>query len=177
MCNHPICSGRQTCGRTSRGHTGSRKVTQDFSTFRLRCLPSFLSREAFSRPFHSLTLKSNFVYPRIDCSPLVGHDFIFLFFFVRKSPNSWRTIVLFYAVGTQKSTSRSTREKETAESFSQQKLRVPYTYYSMYFYLLIGEGSGSHRRKVTQDFSTFLQIALEFFREKDPAVLFPRQMA
>ena len=83
--------------------------------------------------------------------------FFLFFYFVRKSPNSWRTIILFYAVGTQKSTSRSTREKETAESFSRQELRVPYTYYSMYFYLLIGEGSGSHRRKVTQDFSTFLQ--------------------
>ena len=81
---HPIYSERQTCGRTSRGHTGSRKATRDFSTFRLRCLPSFLSREAFSRPFHSLTLKSNFVYPRIDCSPLVGHDIFILFYFCQE---------------------------------------------------------------------------------------------
>ena len=40
-----------------------RKVTQDFSTFLLRCLPSFLSREGYSRPFPSSTVKSNFVYP------------------------------------------------------------------------------------------------------------------
>ena len=36
-----ILSGRQVCGRTSRGHTGGRshrrKVTQDFSTFLLFC--------------------------------------------------------------------------------------------------------------------------------------------
>ena len=62
-----------------------RKVTQDFSTFLLRCLPSFLSREGFSRPFPSSTVKSNFVYPRINCPPLVGHYF-FCFFFVRKNP-------------------------------------------------------------------------------------------
>ena len=33
---HPTYSGRQACGRTSRGHT---EVTQDFSTSLLRCLP------------------------------------------------------------------------------------------------------------------------------------------
>ena len=49
-----------------------RKVTQDFSTFLLRSFPSFLSREGFSRPFFSSTVKSNFVYLRIDRSPLVG---------------------------------------------------------------------------------------------------------
>ena len=44
-----------------------RKVTQDFSSiFLLRCLPSFLSREEFSRPFPSPTVKSTFVYPRIN---------------------------------------------------------------------------------------------------------------
>ena len=62
-----------------------RKVTQDFSTFLLRCLPELLSREWFSRPFPSPTVKSNFKYPRINRSPLVGHDF---FFFVRKNLSS-----------------------------------------------------------------------------------------
>ena len=40
-----------------------RKSTQDFSsTFLLRCLPCFLSREGFSLPFPSSTVKSNYVY-------------------------------------------------------------------------------------------------------------------
>ena len=65
-------SGHQTCGRTSRGHTDRRKVTQDSSTFLLRCLPSFFSREGFSRPFLSSTVKPNFVYPRINRSPYNG---------------------------------------------------------------------------------------------------------
>ena len=39
------------------------------------------------------------MYPRIGCSPLVWHDiYIYIFYFVRKSPNSWRTTILFYAV-------------------------------------------------------------------------------
>ena len=55
------------------GHTGGRshrrKVTQDFSTF----LPSsvlvlIFSREGFSRPFPSSTMKSNFVHPRTNPS-------------------------------------------------------------------------------------------------------------
>ena len=38
-----------------------RKATQDFSsTFLLRCLPQFFSREGFSRSFPSSTVKSNF---------------------------------------------------------------------------------------------------------------------
>ena len=37
-------------------------VTQDFSTFLLRGLPSFFSREGFSRFFPSSTVMSNFVY-------------------------------------------------------------------------------------------------------------------
>ena len=52
-----------------------RKATQDFSsTFLLRCLPSFLSREGFSYSFPSSTVKSNFVYPRTNRSPLVGKN-------------------------------------------------------------------------------------------------------
>ena len=45
------------------GVTHRRKVTQDFlSTFFLRCVPSFFSREGFSHSFPSSTVKSNFVY-------------------------------------------------------------------------------------------------------------------
>ena len=55
------------------GVSHRRKVAQDFSsTFLLRCLPSFFSREGFSRSFPSSTVKSSFVYPRVSCSPLVG---------------------------------------------------------------------------------------------------------
>ena len=56
-----------------------RKVTKDVSTFLLRCLPQFLSREGFSHPFSLSTVKSNFqnfVYPRINRSPLVRRDFL-----------------------------------------------------------------------------------------------------
>ena len=53
-----------------------RKVTQDFSsTFLLRCVPVFYSREGFSRSFPSSTVKSNFV----------GH--FFFFFLVKKNPS------------------------------------------------------------------------------------------
>ena len=39
-------------------------VTEDFSsTFLLRCLLQFLSREGFNHPFPSSTVKSTFVYP------------------------------------------------------------------------------------------------------------------
>ena len=38
-------------------------VRQDFSTFLVRCLPSFLVRGGFSRPFPSSTVKSNFIVP------------------------------------------------------------------------------------------------------------------
>ena len=55
-----------------------RKVTQDFSTFLLRGLPQFLPGEGFSRPFPSSTVKSNFAFPRINRSPLVGNGMIFL---------------------------------------------------------------------------------------------------
>ena len=61
----------------------TRRVTQDFSTFLLRCLPSLFSREGFSRPFPSSTVKSNFVFPRINRSSLVGMIyFIFLIYFL-----------------------------------------------------------------------------------------------
>ena len=58
-------------------------VAQDFSTFLLRCLPSFLSRERFSRPFPPSTVTSNFMYPlhQVNRSTLAGHD-------ARKNPSS-----------------------------------------------------------------------------------------
>ena len=56
---------------------------QDLSTFLLRCLPQFLSREGFSRPFPSSTVKSNFGYPRVSRSQLVGNGMIFLVEFER----------------------------------------------------------------------------------------------
>ena len=78
LSSHLQYSGLQTCGRTSRGGSHRRRVTRDFSsTFLLRCLPCFLSREGFSRSFPSSTVKSIFVYPRINRSPLVrmhGHQ-------------------------------------------------------------------------------------------------------
>ena len=53
-----------------------RKVAQDFSsTFLLRCMPLFFSREGFSRSFPSSTVKSNFCV-------IVGH----FHFLVRKNP-------------------------------------------------------------------------------------------
>ena len=67
--------------RTSRGHTGRTKVKHDFSIFLLRCLPLFLSREGFSRPFASATVKSNFVYPRIRNQSFSTCWAFFLFFF------------------------------------------------------------------------------------------------
>ena len=62
-----------------------RKVTQDFSsTFHLRCMPLFFSREGFSRSFPSSTVKSNFVYYRFNPSPLVGHFYFYFLFLVGK---------------------------------------------------------------------------------------------
>ena len=70
-------------------------VTQDFScTFLLRCLTLFSLREGFRRPFPSSTVKSDFVYPRINRSPLVGHIF---FYYVVRFPFR---IVFFYLVTT-----------------------------------------------------------------------------
>ena len=64
-------------------------VTQDFSTFLLRCLPWFLSREGFSRPFPSSTVRSFFffVYPWITGTVIVLHyllgtTFQFLIYFL-----------------------------------------------------------------------------------------------
>ena len=62
VCFLPIHSGHQDRWTYQPG-SHRRKVTQDFSsTFFLRFVPSFFSREGFSHSFPSSTAKSNFVY-------------------------------------------------------------------------------------------------------------------
>ena len=62
VCFFPIHSGHPVRWTYQPG-SHRRKVTQDFSsTFFLRCVPSFFSREGFSHSFPSSTVKSNFVY-------------------------------------------------------------------------------------------------------------------
>ena len=62
VCSLPIYSGHQLRWTYQPG-SHRRKVTQDFSsTFLLRCVPQFFSREGFSHSFPSSTVKSNFVY-------------------------------------------------------------------------------------------------------------------
>ena len=62
VCFLPIHSGHQVRWTYQPGSHRS-KVTQDFSsTFFLRCVPQFFSREGFSHSFPSSTVKSNFVY-------------------------------------------------------------------------------------------------------------------
>ena len=72
---------------TSRGHTGGRPHRiLHFPSAVLALIYYFLSREGFSHPFPSSTVKSNFSDPRINDTPLlVGHIYIF---FVRKNPSS-----------------------------------------------------------------------------------------
>ena len=65
-------------------------VTQEESHTGFLCLPSaglalIFSREGFSRSFPSSTVRSNFMYPRVNRSPLVGHFFLF---FLRKNPSA-----------------------------------------------------------------------------------------
>ena len=60
LCFLPIHSGHQW---TYQPGSHRRKVTQDFSsTFFLRCVPLFFSREGFSHSFPSSTVKSIFAY-------------------------------------------------------------------------------------------------------------------
>ena len=82
MLSFHLCRTSDLWTHQPRSHT--KKVTQDISTFLLRGLPSFLSREGLSRPFPSSTVKSNFVYPRINRSPLVGHIFYYFIVYEEK---------------------------------------------------------------------------------------------
>ena len=61
VCFLPIHSGHQVRWTYQPG-SHRRKVTQDFSSTFLRCVPQFFSREGFSHSFPSSTVKSNFVY-------------------------------------------------------------------------------------------------------------------
>ena len=64
-----------------------RNVTQDFSTVLLRCLPSFFSREGFSRSFLSSTAKSTVTVLCTTNELIVVHLLAFFFFFARKKPS------------------------------------------------------------------------------------------
>ena len=60
VCFLPVHSGHQVRWTYQPG-SHRREVTQDFSsTFFLRCVPQFFSREGFSHSFPSSTVKSNF---------------------------------------------------------------------------------------------------------------------
>ena len=72
VCFLAIHSGHQVRWTYQPG-SHRRKVTQDFSSTFLRCVPSFFSREGFSPSFASSTVKSNFVYERFNRSTPVGH--------------------------------------------------------------------------------------------------------
>ena len=62
VCFLPIHSGHRVHWTYQPG-SHRRTVTQDSSsTFLLRCMPLFFSREGFSHSFPSSTVKSNFVY-------------------------------------------------------------------------------------------------------------------
>ena len=89
------------CGLTSRDHTGGRphRNSPSFCGARL----NFLSRGGFSRPFPSSAVKSNFVYPRNNRSPLVGHD-------VRENHSSYDCSEIRTQVPTSEKVSRSQTE-------------------------------------------------------------------
>ena len=84
-------------------------VTHDFvlfipPSFCGACL-HFSSREKFSRSFPSSTVKSNFVYPRHNRSPLVGHDYV-----RQKNPTSCDCAEIRTHVPTSEKVSRSPTE-------------------------------------------------------------------
>ena len=81
VCCHPIYSGRQACGRTSQGHT---EFLIHLTSAVLALI--FIARRVQPGSFPSSTVKSNFVYLRINRSPL-GHLSLFLFG-VSTSPSS-----------------------------------------------------------------------------------------
>ena len=86
VCCHAIYSGRR-CGRTSRGHIGGRSH-RIFPPSFCGAYLNFYREKDSAFPFPPSTVKSNFVDPRSDRSPLVGHDCLFLFlFFLRKDPS------------------------------------------------------------------------------------------
>ena len=66
-----------------------RNVTQDFSTVLLRCLPSFFSREGFSRSFPSSTAKSTVTVLCTTNELIVVHLLAFFFFFCEEKTKSY----------------------------------------------------------------------------------------
>ena len=81
VCCHPIYSGRQACGRTSRGHTGFLRLPSVvlaliFIARRIQPSLSLVDRKVES------CVPTNYSF-----SLLVGH-FIFFTFFVRNNPSS-----------------------------------------------------------------------------------------
>ena len=90
VCCHPIYSGRQTCGHTSRGHTGGRshrrKVTQEeghtgFLHFRSAVLPLIFVARIIQLPLSLVDREVEFCVLTIQCSLLVRH-FIFISYFL-----------------------------------------------------------------------------------------------
>ena len=86
VCCRPTYSGRQVCGRTIRGHTGgrshTRKVTQDFSTFLLRCLPIFSREKDPAFPFSLVDREVKFcVLTNQSFSSCWAFFFLLFFFF------------------------------------------------------------------------------------------------
>ena len=81
VCFLPIHSGHQVRWTYQPG-SHRRKVTQDFSsTFFLRWVPYFFSREGFSHSFPSSTVKSNLcANDLIVLHPLGIFNFVFQFF-------------------------------------------------------------------------------------------------
>ena len=88
LCFLPVHSGHQW---TYQPGSHRRKVTQDFSsTFFLRCVPLFFSREEFSHSFPSSTVKVEFCVLTTIYSFSTRWAFLFLFFsfLVRKIPSA-----------------------------------------------------------------------------------------
>ena len=92
---HPIYSGRQACGRTSRGHTEER--SHEFLHLPSAVLALIFLAKRIHPSFPSSTVGLNFVYQRINRSPLVGHFFFFFFFSGRKNPGLF-TVHFFCSV-------------------------------------------------------------------------------
>ena len=88
LCFLPVYSGHQVRWMYQPG-SHRRKVTQDFSsTFLLRCMLLFFSREGCSRSFPSSNVKSNFVCQRLNRSPLVGRFYFFRPFEYQSTSNT-----------------------------------------------------------------------------------------
>ena len=88
VCCQPIYSGRKTCGRTSRSHTGGRSHRVSPPSFCDACL-NFCREKDLAGSFPSSTVKSIFVYPRIK---IVLHYLLGIYFylFFREEKSQYR---------------------------------------------------------------------------------------